>query len=143
MEDFLTKQIPDGLDGKAPDGSEIRLLTRTKRGNTVHFLIQSGFTSKATTHKTIDELWFFINGKGEVWRKNTDNGLEEITAVKPGISISNPLGTHFQFRNTGKENLNFIIVAIPPRPGDYEAMEVKGKWQSFYIINRIFKCNPD
>ena len=132
MDNFLTKQIATNPDEKAPDGSDIRILTRTRRGNMAHCRIQPGFTSKAATHKTIDELWFFTKGKGKVWRKNADTGFEEIIDVAPGISISIPLGTHFQFRNVGKNNLDFIIVAIPPWPGDDEDVIVEGKWQTVF-----------
>ena len=49
--------------------------------------------------------------------------------VKPGISITIPTGTHFQYRNTGEEELCFIICAIPRWPGSEEAVPVTGKWK--------------
>ena len=57
----------------------------------------------STAHRTVEEIWFFMNGRGEMWRK-LDNH-EEIVPVEPGVSITIPLGTHFQFRSFGYEPL--------------------------------------
>ncbi len=55
-------------------------------------------------------------------------GREEITQIPAGISLSIPLGTHFQFRNDGGEPLEAVAVSMPPWPGDDEAYLVAGKW---------------
>ena len=47
----------------------------------------------------------------------------------PGISLTIPLGAHFQFRNEGKEPLSFIILTIPPWPGEGEAVRVADYWE--------------
>ncbi len=59
-----------------------------------------------------------------MWRK-LDNH-EEIVPVEPGVSITIPLGTHFQFRSFGYEPLAAIGVTMPPWPGEGEAYEVQG-----------------
>ena len=46
----------------------------------------------------------------------------------PGVCLTIPLGTHFQFRSTGTEVLALVGVTIPPWPGDGEAIVVTGKW---------------
>jgi len=82
--------------------------------------------SAAVRHQTVEEIWYFIEGEGEVWRKQRDR--EEVVSVRSGVSITIPIGTHFQFRNTGEKNLEFLIVTMPPWPGSKEAITVKGYW---------------
>jgi mannose-6-phosphate isomerase-like protein (cupin superfamily) len=55
---------------------------------------------------------------------------EEVIALEPGVSLTIPLGTHFQFRSLGAEPLAAIGVTMPPWPGDDEAFEVPGKWEA-------------
>jgi mannose-6-phosphate isomerase-like protein (cupin superfamily) len=124
---FKTKPLPNNYDYLAPDKSEIRLLPTIKdRGGLCHCTLPPGQISTAVTHKTVDEIWYFLQGQGEVWRKQGDR--EECVAVTPGLCLTIPLGTHFQFRNTGNENLCFVITTMPPWPGAAEAVEVEGKW---------------
>ena len=62
-----------------------------------------------------------------MWRKQNDQ--EEVAAVEPGVCLTIPLGTHFQFRSFGYEPLAAVGVTMPPWPGEGEAYEVKGKWE--------------
>jgi mannose-6-phosphate isomerase-like protein (cupin superfamily) len=62
-----------------------------------------------------------------MWRRLGEH--EEVVAVGPGISISIPTGTHFQFRCDGLEPLTAIGATMPPWPGEGEAFHVEGKWQ--------------
>ena len=39
-----------------------------------------------------------------------------------------PLGTHFQFRNLGRVPMAFVIVTMPPWPGEDEAYRVPDFW---------------
>jgi mannose-6-phosphate isomerase-like protein (cupin superfamily) len=54
------------------------------------------------------------------WSKGID--------LRPGTALTIPVGTAFQFRNTGGEPLAAIGVAMPPWPGEDEGMEVAGPW---------------
>jgi len=123
---LATIQTPDTLDVLAPDGSEIRLLCQVAGGSMVHCSLPKGGVSVPVSHRTVEEIWFFVAGAGEVWRKLADR--EEISEARPGFSLTIPLGTHFQFRNTGAEALEFIIVTLPPWPGENEAFTVEGPW---------------
>ena len=87
-----------------------------------------GRTSIAVTHRTVEEIWFFLSGSGEMWRKQGDR--EEIVAVERGVCLTIPLGTHFQFRAMGTEPLAAVGVTMPPWPGDGEAVPVHGTWES-------------
>ena len=70
--EFETKQLPQNFDHLAPDGSEIRLLADMKGGGLVHCTLPPHGTSLAFSHKTAEEIWYFIQGQGEVWRKEGD-----------------------------------------------------------------------
>jgi mannose-6-phosphate isomerase-like protein (cupin superfamily) len=50
--------------------------------------------------------------------------------VDPGVSLTIPHGTHFQFRNIGSESLAAVGVTMPPWPGDGEAIAVEGVWRT-------------
>ena len=113
-------------DAIAPDGSEIRLLSETSRGSLVHCSLNPGEVSVAVAHRTVEEVWYFLEGTGQVWRRHGDN--ERVVDVSPGASLSIPVGAHFQFRTTGDRPLRFVIVTMPPWPGHDEAYPVEGYW---------------
>ncbi len=48
--------------------------------------------------------------------------------MAPGVSLSIPVGVHFQFRATGERPLRLVIVTMPPWPGEDEAYRVAGRW---------------
>ena len=50
----------------------------------------------AVTHRTVEEIWFFRSGRGQMWLKN--DGESETVDVFPGVCLTIALGTHFQFR---------------------------------------------
>jgi mannose-6-phosphate isomerase-like protein (cupin superfamily) len=126
MTSFETKQLPLEPNAIAPDGSEVRVLLGLRSGGMAHFELASRTTSIAVSHRTVEEIWFVLSGKGEMWRKLGNR--EEVVALSPGVTLSLPLGTHFQFRSSGGEPLAAIGVTMPPWPGDGEAFEVEGKW---------------
>jgi mannose-6-phosphate isomerase-like protein (cupin superfamily) len=123
---FSTRMRSKEPDAIAPDNSEVRILANTARGSMAEFLLPPGKTSIAVAHRTVEEIWFFTQGQGQLWRKNDE--AEETVKIHPGLSISIPIGTHFQFRNDGTENLKAIGTTMPPWPGPNEAYVVKAKW---------------
>ncbi len=125
--DFSTKRLSVARDDVAPDGSDVRILLGLKCGGMAHFELPPGQTSTAVAHRTVEEIWFFLTGRGEMWRKLNDQ--EEVVPVEPGVCLTIPLGTHFQFRSFGHEPLAAVGVTMPPWPGEGEAYEVKGKWE--------------
>ena len=120
------KPLAEAYDTLAPDGSEIRLLAQTGRGSMVHCTLHPGAVSVAVAHRTVAEVWYCLEGAGQVWRRLDDR--ERIVDVTPGVSLSIPVGAHFQFRTTGALPLRFIIVTMPPWPGEEEAYPVPGHW---------------
>ena len=128
MTDFETKRLPLTPDVVAPDGSDVRVLARTERGSMAHFELAPGRASAAIRHRTVDEIWFVLSGRGEIWRKQGNR--EDIVALEPGVSVTIPVGTHFQFRASGDTALEAVGVTMPPWPGDTEAVPVPGKWKA-------------
>jgi len=123
---FTTRSLPEAADTLAPDGSEIRILPQLSRGSMVHARLLAGAVSRPIVHKTVEELWYVIAGRGEMWRRQGER--EEIVALRPGVALSIPVGTAFQFRNTGSEPLDIVLVTMPPWPGAEEAMPASGPW---------------
>ena len=127
MSDFETKHLPMAPDAVAPDGSDVRILLGLKGGGMAHFELGPGEVSTAVTHRTVEEIWYFVSGRGQMWRK--DASRTEIVDVHPGVCLTVPLGVHFQFRSFGFEPLAAIGVTMPPWPGEGEAIVVAGEWQ--------------
>jgi mannose-6-phosphate isomerase-like protein (cupin superfamily) len=126
MSAFATKCLPVTRDVVAADGSDVRILLQLAGGGMAHFELGPGRISKAVTHRTVEEIWFFIAGTGQMWRKQGDDA--KITDVSRGVCLTIPLGAHFQLRSLGHEPLAAIAVTMPPWPGENEAIVVAGIW---------------
>lgn len=123
---FSTKRLPAHPGAVAPDGSDVRALLELPRGSLAHFTLAPGATSIAVAHRSVEEIWFFLSGRGEMWRRLHDQ--EEVVPLDAGVCVTLPVGTHFQFRALGREPLAAVGVTMPPWPGGDEAYEVPGKW---------------
>jgi mannose-6-phosphate isomerase-like protein (cupin superfamily) len=124
---FQTRQLPTDRDAVAPDGSDVRVLLQVRSGGLAHFELAGGQTSVAVRHRSVEEIWYFLAGTGEMWRKS-DAG-EEVVPVSSGVSVTIPLGTSFQLRAIGEEALAAIGATMPPWPGAGEALIVSGPWE--------------
>ena len=127
MIDFQTKALSEFPDEIAPDHSEVRVLVRDATASVAHFTLPAHQIAVAVQHHTVSEYWFVIGGRGRIWRKDDDNS--EVVGLEPGVSLSIPLGTAFQFRNDGDEPLTVVGFDTPPWPGDDEAFIVAGEWE--------------
>ena len=123
---LTTKELGVEHDVLAPDTSEIRLLVSTSRGSMAHGSLPPGRVSLAIVHRTVEELWYVTEGRGQVWRKHGDDEL--VIDVTAGTALTIPTGTHFQFRTVGSEPLRFIMCTMPPWPGEHEAVRVPDYW---------------
>ncbi len=123
---WQTRRLPAQRDSAAPDGSDVRVLLSVAGGGLAHFELGPGETSRAVVHRTIEEVWFFLQGSGEMWRKLGDD--EEIVEVGRDTALTIPVGTQFQFRSFGFEPLSAIGATMPPWPGEGEAVPVDGPW---------------
>jgi mannose-6-phosphate isomerase-like protein (cupin superfamily) len=124
---FQTKSLPQAPDAVAPDGSDVRVLLEVAGGGFAHFELAAGQTSVAVRHRSVEEMWFFLTGRGEMWRKSGDH--EAVVPVSNGVCITIPLGTAFQFRAVGAQPLAALGATIPPWPGSGEAEIVTGPWE--------------
>jgi carboxymethylenebutenolidase len=125
--DFKTTRMPMARDTVAPDGSDVRTLLGLKDGGMAQFELAPGQTSTAVSHRTVEEIWLIVAGRGEMWRRQGDR--EEIVSLEPGICLTIPVGTRFQFRSSGSSPLGAVGVTMPPWPGEGEAMIVDGPWR--------------
>ena len=112
--EFETKVLAEDYDYLAPDGSEIRLLPTMNGGGLCHCTLPPGGVSAPVSHKTVEEIWYFLEGLGQVWRKQGD--VASVVDVHPDVSLTIPVETHFQFRNTGNQPLRFVITTMPSCP---------------------------
>ena len=126
MTAFATKRLPEARDVVAPDGSDVRVLLGLAGGGMAHFTLAPGQTSAAVAHRTVEEIWFVVRGRGEMWRRA--DGQEEVVALEPGVCLTIPLGTRFQVRASGVEPLAAVAVTMPPWPGADEAVRVPDHW---------------
>ncbi len=124
---FETKRMGAAADAVAPDGSEVRVLCRVERGSMAVFSLPPNAVSRAVAHRTVEEIWYFLSGRGRMWRKL--GAREEFTDAVQGVSVTIPTGTHFQFRCDSDQPLIAIGITMPPWPGEDEAYAVNGAWQ--------------
>lgn len=124
--EFATLRLPAERTVVAPDGSDVRVLLGLKRGGMAHFTLGAGKVARAVTHRTVEEIWLVLSGRGEMWRRQGDK--EEIVVLEPGVCLTLPLGTHFQFRASATEPVAAVGVTMPPWPGENEAVPVTGPW---------------
>lgn len=126
MSDFATMRLPASPTVVAPDGSDVRVLLGLPGGGMAHFALAAGQVAKAVTHRSVDELWYVLAGRGQMWRRQGER--EEVVALEPGVCLSIPLGTHFQFRASATESVAAVAITMPPWPGEAEAVPVEGPW---------------
>lgn len=126
-ETFGSMTLPVAADAIAPDGSQVRVLLRSPRGSMAHFQLGPGLVSRSVAHRSVEEIWYVLRGRGEMWRRRLSQ--EETVPLAPGACVSIPSGTAFQFRAATSDALAIIAVTMPAWPGDGEAYEVPGPWE--------------
>ena len=121
-----TGRRAESPDAFAPDGSEIRLLLgapeAATRASLVEVTLDAGQVSRPVWHRSVEELWYVLNGTGRVWRcpPDRDPAVVEPLEVGPGDALTIPTGWSFQFA-AGESALTFLCFTSPPWPGEDEA----------------------
>src|SRR5215510_5370308 len=118
--EFSTMRLQAAPTVVAPDGSDVRSLLGLSGGSMAHFRLSAGQVARAVTHRTVEEIWFVVSGRGEMWRKQGER--EEVVALETGVCITIPLGTHFQFRASATEGVSALGITMPPWPGEGEVV---------------------
>ena len=121
-------------DATVPDGSEIRLLADGRHAATkssmVEVTLPAGQVSRPVYHRTVEEIWYILEGEGQVWRCPPDAasvGPEPVEGpspqhVSPGDALVIPTGWRFQFAAAPEGPLRFLCHTTPPWPGEDEAV---------------------
>lgn len=116
------RPVPDSI---APDGSEIYFrVVDAERASLVEVVLQPGRTSRPIRHRSVEEIWYFLGGSGELWLCSPEGTVDEVRRVEPNQTLIIPTGWAFQFRAPGEEPLRFLCFTSPPWPGDEEAIPV-------------------
>lgn len=124
MAHFETMTLPAEPTLVATDGSDVRVLLHVGAGGMANFQLAPGLTSTPVRHRTVEEIWYVVAGRGQMWR--SQDGREEIVELVPGTCLTILLGTSFQFRAGDTTALEVIGATMPPWPGDDEAVPTEG-----------------
>ena len=90
---LISRRLPDNPDVIAPDGSDVRILATGREGSMAHFTLAPGHVSRAVAHRTIEEIWYVMAGRGRLWRRL--KGAEETVDLIRGVSLVIPVGAKF------------------------------------------------
>jgi mannose-6-phosphate isomerase-like protein (cupin superfamily) len=113
---FATMSLPQEPDATAPDGSAVRVLLTLSGGSMAHFELPAGAISTAVRHRTVEEIWYVVGGRGQMWRHTGDPASGELVDLTPGVCLTTPLGTTFQFLADDDGPLSAVGVTLPPWP---------------------------
>ena len=115
-------------DATAPDGSEIRLLADGRHASTKSSLVEvtlpAGQVSRPVYHRTVEEIWYILEGEGHVWRCPPDADPASVPpqAVSPGDALVIPTAGDSSSPPSPNGSLRFLCHTTPPWPGEGEAV---------------------
>ena len=122
-------------DTIAPDGSEIRCLVppspnalewcpapdrAARSASLVEVRLPAGARSRPVRHRTVEEIWYVLAGRGVLWRR-APGGEEHRDPLEPGRTAVIPTGWTFSFSASEQADLVFLCHTSPPWPGAEEA----------------------
>jgi mannose-6-phosphate isomerase-like protein (cupin superfamily) len=111
--------VPDAI---APDGSDIYFRSLdAERASLVEVVLAPGMVSRAVRHRTVEEIWYFLTGTGQVWTRSPGRESDSTQRVAPGSTVTIRTGWEFQFSADANEALRFLCFTSPPWPGEGEA----------------------
>ncbi len=116
-------EAPDAI---APDGAEIRVLIDRPQGasrlSLAEALVKPGERTACVSHRTIEEIWYIVRGRGIFHRQSPDGSEEQVVEVAPGEALLIPTGYRFWVENIGADDFVFLCCGTPPWPGLDEAV---------------------
>lgn len=119
---FATLAPGAGVRTTAPDGAAVEVLLALRGGSMARFTLAPGEVTAPVTHRTVEEIWLVLAGRGEIVRRQ--GARHERTPLVPGTCVTIPLGTAFRFRAAADAGLEIVCVTMPPWPGPDEAVAV-------------------
>ena len=125
---FETAALPDLPDAIAPDGAEVRLLCRVAGGSMAHFRLPPGGVLEGG-HAPERRGALVRDGRRRRAVATRAGRRRRSLPLRPGVSVSIPVGTEFQFRAAAGSEVAVVGVTMPPWPGDDEAMPTSGPWE--------------
>lgn len=75
------------------------------RASLVEVVLRPGLVSRPIHHRTVEEVWYFLAGSGELWLRAPGGAPTETRNVGAGDVAVIPIGWDFQFRATGPANV--------------------------------------
>jgi mannose-6-phosphate isomerase-like protein (cupin superfamily) len=108
------KQLSKTPDAIAVDTAEIRKVFAEDEASVVHCTLPPNAVSVATRLVDIQEIWYFMEGRGRIWLKEEDEDEGQEKEVGPGTCLTIPAGVHFQYHTLGEDFLTFLCVTMPP-----------------------------
>ncbi len=114
-------------DAAAPDGSGVRLLVDHRHGaaraSLCEVTLPAGQVSRPVWHHRVEEVWYILEGHGQVWRRHPSPSPSAVAPVPvgPGDALTIPVNWRFQFSAGNCEPLRFLCYTSPPWPGPEEA----------------------
>ena len=86
-------------------------------------VLAAGQVSRPIWHRTVEEIWYVLEGHGRVWRcpSGYEPGAVGPVPVVPGDALTIPTGWRFQFSAGANGPLRFLCYTSPPWPGPGEA----------------------
>ena len=114
-------------DTLAPDGSEIRLLIDhrhlAEKASLCEVTLPAGQVSRPVWHQQVEEIWYILEGEGQVWRCSPDVDPSAVSPVpvSAGAALTIPARWRFQFGASPEGPLRFLCFTAPPWPGPDEA----------------------
>ena len=120
-------------DTLAPDGSEIRLLIDgrhlAERASLCEVTLPAGQVSRPVSHQQVEEIWYVLEGAGQVWRCSPGANPSAVSPVpvSAGVALTIPARWRFQFSASPEGPLRFLCFTAPPWPGPGEAQATESR----------------
>ena len=95
-----------------------------EKSSLVEVTLGPGEVSRPVWHRTVEEVWYVLEGTGRVWRCPPDVDPETVSPVdvSPGDALVIPTNWRFQFSADRGSALRFLCHTTPPWPGEDEAV---------------------
>lgn len=106
--------------GRAAPAPDAMALQGAARASLCEVRLAPGAVSRPVAHRTVEEIWYILEGRGEVWRCPPGRAADPVE-VGPGDALVIPTRWRFQFRAAPGTALRFLCFTAPPWPGPDEA----------------------